>query len=235
MEKKAQTKSLALGDNISTTESAAGKDESTEMMEEDKKIHEEEIKRLQEKILETQNNLRSQQTAFHAVKTKKEEVNVSSASQISKYMSRIQELEDEIQEMQVSIGQMSSDLLETKRAKGELHHIANVRLQELEEIKEHSNLERNMGLQKQNVIVDQLKNEVKNYQKENNLLQDEIRRIENSSVAPTASLKNQIDKLKNEVSLKDSKLMSMSNALLEIKNEMISDAGNKKSVRKHCH
>ena len=203
------------------------------MMEEAQKIHEEEIKRLQEKILETQNNLRSQQTAFNAVKTKKEEVNVSSASQISKYMSRIQELEDEIQEMQVSIGQMSSDLLETKRAKEELHHIANVRLQELEEIKEHSNLERNMGLQKQNVIVDQLKNEVKTYQKENNLLRDEIRRIENSSVAPTASLKNQIDKLKNEVALKDSKLMSMSNALLEIKNEMISDAGNKKSVRKY--
>ena len=39
MEKKAQTKSVALGDNISTTEVAAGKDESTEMMEEDKTSH----------------------------------------------------------------------------------------------------------------------------------------------------------------------------------------------------
>ena len=123
--------------------------------------------------------------------------------------------------------------METKRAKEELYHVANVRLQELEEIKEHSNLERNMGMQKQNVIVEQLKKEVKTYQKENNLLRDEIRRIENSSVAPTASLKNQIDKLKNEVAVKDSKLMSMSNALLEIKNEMISNAGNKKSIRKY--
>ena len=203
------------------------------MMEEAQKVHEEEIKQLQEKILESQNSLRNQQTAFNAVRSKKEEINVSSASQISKYMSRIQELEDEIQEMQVSIGQMSSDLLETKRAKEELYHVANVRLQELEEIKEHSNLERNMGMQKQNVIVEQLKKEVKTYQKENNLLRDEIRRIENSSVAPTASLKNQIDKLKNEVAVKDSKLMSMSNALLEIKNEMISNAGNKKSIRKY--
>ena len=201
------------------------------MIHQSNQSHEEEIRKQQEEIVQLQNNIRSQQTALNELRSSKNNETLTSGEQIGTYVTRIQELEDEIQELQVSVGQLSSQLMESKKTNDNLNSIANVRLQELEEVKENKSMENQIGMMKQKELIDKLSNEVRAYQKENILLREDIKRLENISEAPAINLKSSVEKLKNDVVEKDKKIISLTKALTELKNSMIVRAESRSKSR----
>ena len=226
----AQTTIESLRERLKQKESTMAKYES--MLEQSNLDHQEEMRKRQEEIMILQNTIRSQQTAFNELRSSKSNEAVTTGAQIGAHVTRIQELEDEIQEMQVSIGQLSSQLMEARKENEKLTHVSSVRLQELEELKENSNIEIQIGMLQQKEVIDRLNQDIRSYEQENHGLREDVKRLEmNSSKTPTVSMKHQLERLKTEVAEKDKKHRAMSRALAELKDEMVATAEERATSR----
>merc|ERR1712013_17632 len=157
--------------------------------------HEDAIKRRQDEILILQNTIRSQQAAFNELRSNRSNETLTTGAQIGQHVARIQELEDEVQELQVSVGQLSSQLTHARNENGKLNHVTNIRLQEINELKENNNIENQMNLRQQKDVIERLNNEIRAYKQENIMLKDDVERLETSqSKAPSVIMKSLVEK-----------------------------------------
>ena len=226
----AQTTIESLRERLKQKESTMGKYE--KMLQQSNADHEEEIKKKQEEIIILQSTIRNQQTAFNELRSSRSNEALTSGAQIGAQVSRIQDLEDEIQEMQVSLGNLSSELMESRKANEKLNHIANIRLQELEEIKENQNMEVQIGMNQQKETIDRLNNDIRSYQQENAMLREEVERLQtSSSKTPSVTMKSQLEKLKSDLAEKDKKSKALTRAIAELKDEMLVSAEERANSR----
>ena len=198
--------------------------------------HEDAIKRRQDEILILQNTIRSQQAAFNELRSNRSNETLTTGAQIGQHVARIQELEDEVQELQVSVGQLSSQLTHARNENEKLNHVTNIRLQEINELKENNNIENQMNLRQQKDVIERLNNEIRAYKQENIMLKDDVERLETSqSKAPSVIMKSLVEKLRHDLAEKEKKQKAMSRAIAELKDEMIATAEDRVSSSADIH
>ncbi|XP_071137463.1 centrosomal protein of 290 kDa-like isoform X1 [Mytilus edulis] len=185
------------------------------------KRHEQDLKNMQEKIH------MNTDAAFNKFKDAARELmqkqHVQPAS--NKQIGRLHELEDAVAEQDNAMAAMSAKI------KQKDDEITNLRLKLQQITKQHASDkdyltgEVRSHSEKKDKEVDDHKRQVEHMRKEIELLTQEVDTLKDqNNRAPTTTMKNMVDRLKNQLALKEKQHQSLSKALTELRADMIQQA-----------
>ncbi|NXH19921.1 CE290 protein, partial [Bucco capensis] len=195
--------------------------EAREEQEEISKKHEEDLKVLHQKLnLHTDNSLNKfKQTALEVVK--KTTLSLSN----NKHFLRLAEMEQTVAEHDHSIVSLVGKLKKTSSDLEKQKQITSMKVKEFETIKAQLQ-------EKHTVDVEQLKDEANELRNMLSQMENELASVkaeleiqkEASNRAPSATLKNLVEQLKNQLAIKEKQQKALSKALLELRAEMTANA-----------
>uniref|UniRef100_A0A6I8NXY4 Centrosomal protein 290 n=1 Tax=Ornithorhynchus anatinus TaxID=9258 RepID=A0A6I8NXY4_ORNAN len=185
------------------------------------KKHEEELRVLHQKLdLQTDNSRnRYRQTALELMKQSSEPVPTN------KDFIRLVEMEQTVAEQDTSLSSLLNRLKEMSHDLVKQKHITSEKVREFEILKSQLEEKHAAEAKKLKAEAEELKYLLSQTEKELQSLKCEIEaQKEANTRAPTTTLKNLVERLKSQLSLKEKQQKALSKALLELRAEMMANA-----------
>ncbi|KAL3881749.1 hypothetical protein ACJMK2_028144 [Sinanodonta woodiana] len=190
-------------------------------MQDMNKRQEKELKAMQEKIhMNTDAAFSKFKEATHQLMSKQMAQPIS-----NKQIQRLQELEDLVAERENALAAMSEKIkqrdAEILNLRTKLHQQETRTVGEKEKLEGHIKSE----TEKRDSEIDQLMRTVEHQKKEIELLNEEIATLkESNNRAPTTTMKNLVERLKNQLALKEKQHQALTKALTELRADMVQNA-----------
>ncbi|XP_062440904.1 centrosomal protein of 290 kDa isoform X2 [Rhea pennata] len=192
-----------------------------EEQEEVAKKHEEDLRVLHQKLdLHTDNSLNKfKQTALELMK--KPSLSLPS----DKHFLRLAEMEQTVAEQDNSLASLVSKLKKTSSALEKQKQITSMKIKEFESIRAQLQEKHAVDVEHLKDEANELRNMLSQMEKELVNVKAELEaQKEANNRAPTATLKNLVERLKSQLALKEKQQKALSKALLELRAEMTANA-----------
>ncbi|KAJ8314697.1 hypothetical protein KUTeg_006847 [Tegillarca granosa] len=190
-------------------------------MQEMNRRHEQDLKNMQQKIH------MNTDAAFNKFKEAAQELMAKQSIQpaSSKQLKRLSELEDTVAEQDNAMAAMSEKIKQREE------EITSLKIKLQEHSREYS-LERERMIDEMKEELEKKEREIEDYQrqsehmkKEIELLTEEVATLkEHNTRAPTTTMKNLVERLKNQLALKEKQHQALSKALTELRADMVQQA-----------
>ncbi|XP_066265930.1 centrosomal protein of 290 kDa-like [Branchiostoma lanceolatum] len=200
-----------------------------ESQQEEYSKHEEEIRLLQDKLQDKDEKLH-----VNFKQQAQERINQpGTAVPTNRDLQRLQHLEEEVAEHQNAMAAQSEKLKAARKEAERWKQLLQQKTREMQKKLDLLKEERAAEVNKLNRELDEHRQRISDLQKELAVVQSELdAQKEANTRAPTTTMKNLVERLKNQLALKEKQHKALSKALMELRADMVSTA--QESVKAHA-